>query len=107
MSEEDEKSVKYTHGHVRVGYFHSPLEFLCRASDLQHRMDSSIVLHVMTRQALDSVFSWSPEQWRMVRKKALLEAKILALKLSGDESSLKSSLAPSVQKVVAAKRILL
>ena len=105
--EDDEKSVKYTHGQVRVGHFHSPLEFLCRASDLQHPMDSSVVLHVITRQALDSVFSWSPEKWRMIRKKALLEAKVLALKLSGDESSLKSSLAPSVQKVVAAKRIFL
>ena len=90
-----------------VGVFHTPEQFVEKALQLQHPMDSANPLWECTRKTLQLVKESTPEAISLMRKTNLLKAKLLQRQLAGQERELHQKLHPSVQTVVADKNILL
>ena len=91
----------------KVGVFHSPKQFLSMARSVQHPMDSLDHLEAVTRYALQFNLKHPQHVVKLERKKNLLHAKLLKLKLAPMEKALHDEMPASVAKVVADKQILL
>ena len=89
-----------------MGIFHTPEQFVEKALQLQHPMDSANPLWECTRKTLQLVKESTPEAISLMRKTNLLKAKLLQKQLAGQERELHQKLHPSVQTVVADKNIL-
>ena len=72
-----------------------------------HPMDSADHLESVTKYALDFVFRYPAHVVRLERRKNLLQAKLLRLKLADDKHVLHSTLPPSLNKVLAGESLLL
>eukprot|EP00435_Cladocopium_sp_Y103_P049944 s2858_g15.t1 len=92
---------------VKYGIYHTPKQFLSRAERVQHPMDSTEHLESATKYALDFNFRYPADVVKLERRKNLLQAKLMALKLEQDETKLHAGLPFSLQKVLAGKRLLL
>ena len=91
----------------KVGVFHSPKQFLSMARTVQHPMDRADHLEDVTRYALDFNLKHSHHLVTLERKKNLLHARLLKLKLASKEKNLHTELPTSVAKVISDKHILL
>lgn len=93
--------------HHKVGFLHTPKQFLSMALSVQHPMDSTEHLEPVTQQALDFILKYPPHLVEVERKKNLLQARLFAAKLQSEESELHSKMPTSVAKVLRPKRLLL
>lgn len=91
----------------KVGVFHSPKQFLSMARSVQHPMDSADHLEDVTRYALDFNLKHPHHLVTLERKKNLLHARLLKLKLASKEEKLHAELPAPVAKVISDKQILL
>eukprot|EP00435_Cladocopium_sp_Y103_P009154 s2122_g2.t1 len=90
----------------KYGIYHTPLQFLSRAQQVQHPMDSTDHLEEPTKFALDFNFRFPGDVVKLERRKNLLQAKLLAARMAEDEKKLRSELPHSLQKVLEGKRLL-
>ena len=70
-------------------------------------MDSADHLESVTKYALDFVFRYPAHVVKVERRKSLLQAELLGLKLADEEHVLHSTWPPSLNKVLAGKNLLL
>ena len=92
---------------VKYGVYHTPKQFLSRAHQVQHPMDSTDHLESATKFALDFVFQYPRHVVELERKKNLLQARLMAIKLADAEMDLHKSLPAPLAKVLEGKRLLL
>ena len=111
--EEEEKLNKASgatageHAHFgKVGYYHTPKQFLSMAKQTLHPMDTTDHLEEPTQFALDCNLQYPPQLVQVERKKNLLQAKLLAAQTRQQEDALHASLPESLQKVLHDKKIL-
>ena len=97
-----EMSGKYT----KVGVYHTPKQFLSRASAVCHPMDTTDHLEKVTSFALECNLKYPAELVRVERKKNLLMARLMVAKTQQQEKRLHESLPESLQKVLEGKRLL-
>eukprot|EP00435_Cladocopium_sp_Y103_P066873 s464_g29.t1 len=105
LDEEANKLYKLT-DKVKYGIYHTPKQFLSRAQQVQHPMDSTDHLEEPTKFALDFNFRYPEHVVKLERRKNLLQAKLMAARLADEEQALHSSLPPSLKKVLAGKNLL-
>ena len=105
--EEDDGVMDNLSGKVRVGYFHTPQQFVSMAMNSRHPMDSVEHLEEVTVAALHFNLHYPMELVRVERKKNLLYAKMWAKKQAAAEAELHSGLPPSLRKVLEGKNLLL
>ena len=91
----------------KCGIYHNPKQFLSMAEKAVHPMDSADHLEGVTKYALDFVFKYPAHVVKLERRKNLLQAKLLGLKLADEERALHSTLPPSLNKVLSGKNLLL
>ena len=92
---------------VKYGVYHNPKQFLSRAHHVQHPMDSTDHLEDATKFALDFIFQYPGHVVELERKKNLLQARLMAIKLADAEMELHRSLPAPLAKVLEGKRLLL
>ena len=92
---------------VKYGVYHTPKQFLSRAHQVQHPMDSTDHLESVTKSALDFIFQYPTHVVKLERKKNLLQAKLMSVQLAGAERELHQALPPSLAKVLEGKQLLL
>ena len=92
---------------VKYGIYHSPKQFLSRASQVHHPMDSADHLEDVANLALDFNFRYPAHLVKLERKKNLLHAKLMSAKLADDEKALHANLPAPMAKVLEGKRLLL
>ena len=90
----------------KVGFYHTPKQFVSRAMQTGHPMDTTDHVEQVTLEALRFNLKYSPQVIELERKKNLLQAKLLAKQNEGLEAELHSKLPAFMQKVLAGKRIL-
>ena len=90
----------------KVGFYHTPKQFLSRALRLNHPMDATDHLEQVTREALDFNLKYPQHVVVLERKKNLLHAKLLAAQTAAEEARLQKGLPEFLQKVLLGKRIL-
>ena len=90
----------------KVGFYHTPKQFLSLASNALHPMDTTDHLEKVTSYALDYNLKYPAELIKVERKKNLLLAKLVAAQTQQQEAKLHASFPPSLQKVLAGKRLL-
>ena len=95
-----------SNGDILVGTWHTPMQFVNEAQNVQHPMDEN-ALEKITKDAIEFVSRNPPKLVSIERKKNLLKAKILAKQLEGQEKMLHDNLPSSITKVVQGKKILL
>ena len=105
--EEDDGAMDNLAGKVRVGYFHTPQQFVSMAMNSKHPMDSVDHLEEVTVAALHFNLHYPMELVKVERKKNLLYAKMWAKKQAAAEAELHSNLPPSLRKVLEGKNLLL
>ena len=91
---------------MKIGVYHTPEQFLKKATKLQHPVDSTDHLAPVTRDALMFNLRYPHELVKLERKKNLLFAKLLAVQNQDQETALHKSLPGHLQKVLDGKRIL-
>ena len=91
----------------RVGTWYDPAEFLQKATRARHPMDTTCALDPVAVEVLDRVMSMDPRLLTVERKKAILSAKVMGLKLAPAEQRLHDGMPACVSKVVRGKKILL
>ena len=91
---------------VKFGIYHTPKQFLSMAKKASHPMDSVDHLEEVTKYALDFNFRYPEHVVKLERRKNLLQAKLLSVKLAEEESKLHASLPPPLQKVLEGKKLL-
>eukprot|EP00435_Cladocopium_sp_Y103_P010287 s5853_g2.t1 len=91
---------------AKVGFYHTPKQFLSLAQTVQHPMDSTDHLEEPTRYALNFVLQYPPNVVQLERKKNLLQAKLKVKQLEKEEQQLHAGLPASLQKVLEGKRLL-
>ena len=101
-----EKGMTKLSEEVKVGYFHTPKQFVSMSMNVKHPMDSVEHLEA-TVEALHFNLHYPLELVKIERKKNLLHARILAKKLATEEAELHSGLPPCLQKVLEGKNLLL
>ena len=106
--EEDkmEKGMTKLSEEVKVGYFHTPKQFVSMSMNVKHPMDSVEHLEA-TVEALHFNLHYPLELVKIERKKNLLHSRILAKKLAAEEAELHSGLPACLQKVLEGKNLLL
>ena len=87
----------------KVGFYHTPKQFVSRAMQTGHPMDTTDHLEQVTLEALRFNLKYSPQVIELERKKNLLQAKLLAKQNEGLEAELHSKLPAFMQKVLAGK----
>eukprot|EP00435_Cladocopium_sp_Y103_P027118 s386_g6.t1 len=92
---------------AKYGVYHTPKQFLSRAERVQHSMDATDHLEDVTKYAMDFNFRYPAEVVMLERRKNLLQAKLMSVKLAGDETALHSTMQPFLQKVLEGKNLLL
>ena len=90
----------------KVGYYHTPKQFLSMAKQTLHPMDTTDHLEAPTQFALDCNLQYPPQLVQVERKKNLLQAKLLAAQTRQQEDALHASLPESLQKVLHDKKII-
>ena len=100
----DQKSLAES---VKYGIYHTPKQFLSRAHQVQHPMDSTDHLESIASYALGFNFQYPAHIVKLERKKNLLQAKLMATKLEDDEKRLHDSFPAPLAKVLEGKRLLL
>ena len=109
ISEEkgDELAVDSLADTMKYGVYHSPQQFVSRAHQVQHPMDTMDHLESAARYSLDFNFQYPAHVVKLERKKNLLQAKLMAAKLDEQEKALHASLPKPLAKVLEGKRLLL
>ncbi|CAJ1338598.1 unnamed protein product [Effrenium voratum] len=69
---------------VKLGFYHTPKQFLAMAMGVQHPMDTSHHVESPTSYALSFVLKHSDEVVKLERKKNLLPARLMAKRLVSD-----------------------
>ena len=92
---------------VKVGYFHTPKQFVSMSMGIKHPMDSVEHLEEATVEALHFNLHYPLELVKIERKKNLLHSRILAKKLAAEEAELHSGLPACLRKVLEGKNLLL
>ena len=90
----------------KFGIYHTPKRFLSMAQRVRHPMDSADHLETVTKHALDFIFRYPAHVVKLERKKNLLQAKLLAVKLADEEKALHGNLPRPLQKVLQDKNLL-
>ena len=91
----------------KYGVWHTPKQFLSMAMKVQHPMDTVDHLEDVTRHALDFNFRYPGHVIKLERRKNLLQAKLMALRLAEDEAKLHAAMPDHLQKVLKGKNLLL
>eukprot|EP00435_Cladocopium_sp_Y103_P067316 s126_g29.t2 len=89
------------------GVYFSPLEFLRRATQLEHPLDTPQLVDRSNLRAILFIRDNSPAHVAKFRVEQLKRFSKRALELSADEAALKRSLDPDVEKILHSKRLLL
>lgn len=92
--------------HNKVGFLHTPKQFLSMALTVGHPMDTVEHLEQVTKQALDFILRYPPDLVVVKRKKNLLQARLFATMLQHEEAKLHAEMPASLAKVLKPKRIL-
>ena len=92
---------------VKVGYFHTPKQFVSMSMGIKHPMDSVEHLEEATVEALHFNLHYPLELVKIERKKNLLHSRILAKILAAEEAELHSGLPACLRKVLEGKNLLL
>ena len=102
----EEKRADVSGEFSKIGFYHTPKQFLSLACNLMHPMDATDHLEEPTRYALDFNLKYPCSVVTLERKKNLLHAKLLAVQCEAQEKELHAGLPPSLQKVLEGKRLL-
>lgn len=94
-------------GHSRYGIYHTPEQFVSKALELGHPMDTTQHLEEETSRAINHVLSTSPELLKIQRRTAILKMRILAKQLQQEETKLHAELPDCIEKVLSDKKLLL
>lgn len=94
------KSFKY-------GVWHSPKEFIDKATQLSHPVDNESFLHQATRDAIHNVVNTDSVSLAKQRLSAVYKLRKLASEMSDDEKHLRQQMHPDVHKCTKAKSITL
>ena len=105
--EVNSSSVRNLSAEVKVGYFHTPKQFVSMGRCVRHPMDSVEHLESATLSALNFNLQYPSDLVKIERKKKILHAKILAKKLAKEETDLHSAMPLCLQKVLEGKNLLL
>ena len=91
----------------KYGVWHTPEEFLQKASEVRHPMDHDLMLHPPTKEAIHKVVHTCPTKLAKERLAAVFKLCKMSSDLSQKEVELKSSMHPDVSRCVKTKNILL
>ena len=91
----------------KVGYYHSPKQFVSMARQTMHPMDTVEHLEEVTKRAIEYNLTTSPDLIKLNRKKNLLQARIWARMQEEEEKALHAAFPESLAKVLREKRLLL
>ena len=91
----------------KYGVWHTPEEFLQKASEVRHPMDHDLMLHPPTKEAIHKVVHTCPTKLAKERLAAVFKMRKMSSDLSQKEVELKSSMHPDVSRCVKTKNILL
>ena len=91
----------------RVGFFHTPEQFLSMAKTVAHPMDTADHIEPVTKEAINFNLKHHPDLVKIERRKNLLQARLMAKQLEAKEKELHSNLPGCLEKVLANKKLLL
>ena len=91
----------------RVGFFHTPEQFLSMSRTVAHPMDTADHIEPITRDAIQFNLQHHPDLVKLERRKNLLQAKLLSKQLAAEESKLHQSFPVCMEKVLVNKKLLL
>ena len=91
----------------RVGFFHTPEQFLSMAKTSVHPMDTADHIEPVTKDAIHFNLQHHPDLIKLERRKNLLQAKLLSKQLAAEENKLHQSFPACMEKVLANKKLLL
>ena len=94
-------------GKIKVGYFHTPKQFVSLSKKVNHPMDSTEHLEEPILFSLKFNLTCPMHLVQIERKKNILQAKILLKKLEGEEMEMHKSLPACLKKVLEGKKLLL
>ena len=94
-------------GKIKVGYFHTPKQFVSLSKKVNHPMDSTEHLEEPTLFSLKFNLTYPMHLVQIERKKNILQAKILLKKLEGEEIEMHKNLPACLKKVLEGKKLLL
>lgn len=103
----EEQSDEPMTGYKKIGFFHTPSQFLSMAQTASHPMDAVDHLEEVTKEAMEFLLRYPPHLVEVERKKNLLQARLWAKQLEPQERELHASLDVSMEKVLKPKRLLL
>ena len=84
----------------KVGYYHSPKQFVSMARQTMHPMDTVEHLEEVTKRAIEYNLTTSPDLIKLNRKKNLLQARIWARMQEEEEKVLHAAFPESLAKVL-------
>ena len=87
----------------KVGFLHTPVEFVAKALASQHPVDSANPLSAHFLEALDTVMSHSPVRLELLRKLAITRAEVLAKQTAASERHRHDCLPAHMKGVLANK----
>ena len=91
----------------RVGFFHTPEQFLSMAKTVAHPMDTADHIEPVTKEAINFNLKHHPDLVKIERRKNLLQARLMAKQLEAKEKEVHSNLPGCLEKVLANKKLLL
>ena len=91
----------------KVGFLHTPVEFVAKALASQHPVDSANPLSAHFLEALDTVMSHSPVRLELLRKLAITRAEVLAKQTAASERHRHDCLPAHMKGVLANKNFTL
>ena len=90
----------------KVGFYHTPQQFLSLAKEVKHPMDSTDHLESVTKYAIDFNLKHPPDLVKLERQKNLLHARLTVAQCEKQEEALHHSLPTCLQKVLQGKKLL-
>lgn len=106
-ADNDEVATPSLGDRIKVGFYHTPKQFLSLALQAQRPMDVTNHIEEPTRFALSFNMKYSAEVVKLERKKNILHARLMAKRLEGEEKALHAALDPHLQQVLKGKNLLL
>ena len=103
----EEQESSDTKKKVKVGFYHTPEQFLQKALQTGHPMDTTEHLEEVTREALEFNLRYPHHLVELERKKNLLHARLMAAQLEKQEMTLHEEMPECPRKVLDGKRLLL
>ena len=94
-------------GEIKVGYFHTPKQFVSLSRQAKHPMDSTEHLEEPTLFSLKFNLTYPMHLVQIERKKNILQAKILLKKLESEELEMHKSFPDCLKKVLDGKKLIL